>query len=188
MNASQLGQRLNAMWTAGDWWRTSTEYCHGGDNPTDLVFRDGKDDRLVVYCHSKGCHKWPCKCCMGNDGVMDQVRRRHRRLEIVNSLIEQAHRDPVLDLEDVDLHSAALKALRQSQGRHIQLPSLTAYRGQRITWSHGQIPSHPSHQAYIWEVRTEHKVLNGRRQVDALLIASAKQGNNLPQKDMRDRN
>ena len=186
MNARQLGQQLNAMWTTGGWWRTSTQYCHGGDNPTDLVFRDGKDGRLIVHCHSKGCHNWSCKCCKDGYEVTDQVRLGHRRLEIVNSLIEQAHREPVLGLEDVDLHSAALNVLRQSEGRHIQLPSLTAYRGQRITWSHGQIPPHLSHQAYIWEVHTEHEVLNGRRQVDALLVASPKQGNNLPQKNMRD--
>lgn len=69
MNASQLGQKLRATWTVGDWWRTSTEYCHGGDNPTDLVFRDGKDGRLVVYCHSRACQNWPCKCCKDNDEV-----------------------------------------------------------------------------------------------------------------------
>ena len=44
---------------SGDWWRTSTMYCHGGDTAGGLAFRSPDDDpdKLLVRCYSRNCHE-----------------------------------------------------------------------------------------------------------------------------------
>ena len=56
--ADQIASAIDAR-KSGDWWRTSTEHCHGGDTVDGLAFRspDEEPDKLIIRCFSHGCHE-----------------------------------------------------------------------------------------------------------------------------------
>ena len=55
--AEQIAIAIGAVKRADGRYATSTLHCHGGDNPTQLVFADAEGGGLNVWCYTRECTK-----------------------------------------------------------------------------------------------------------------------------------
>ena len=55
--AEQIAIAVGAARRADGRYETSTLHCHGGDNPTQLVFTDAEGGGVNVWCYTRNCTK-----------------------------------------------------------------------------------------------------------------------------------
>ena len=69
--AEQIATAIGAAKRADGRYATSTLHCHGGDNPTQLVFTDTEGGGLKVRCYTRDC----TKTREGRDRARDNLRK-----------------------------------------------------------------------------------------------------------------